>query len=438
MKLIVYKNELLNHIIKILLYLLIFLLPYDSIKYMSTSYRPLSLFPLIALFVLLIPKIIKIKFYREKKYYLVFYFFSCASSFFLCIIRNYKISFAFDFFITNTLGFLLFFILDILFKSYSGGRFTLKIVCLISYAYLVPVFITLLDMLSIYGLLPSNVSSSIHMLFGGGQSVRICGTTGEASWVCIHMLFALFSYYYLYSMKIKKYRNLFMMLLCLIIVIFSFSMLGYIAIVLFLCVIWLKSITKRITFKNVALLILALIFGIVFINIVSNLEYDIYFIVRFKNLSLKHLIHTDASVFTRLINPTVAIIMGFKNPFLGIGGGLFPIYYGEYIRAYFSFGLDIYGGVSEITTGIYELTANAKCLYARIIAENGLISIFYFMFLYVIYKKSKSDKIVNLWLVMLLILMLQFDSLCYFPFVFLLAFANNVGRSDVNDCNYSC
>ena len=85
---------------------------------------------------------------------------------------------------------------------------------------------------------------------------------------------------------------------------------------------------------------------------------------------------------------------------------------------------------NEIVTTIEGLSANTKCFYARLLGEFGLISIIYYMFLYYCVKNKTRDVFIRFWLVACFIMMLQFDSFCFFPFMIFLAFYNNTTKEE--------
>ena len=68
-----YKSSWLNYIVGFLVVAIIFLIPYDSIRFMPSSYRPLSIIPLILLFFIMVPAIIRKKIDGATQYLIAFY-----------------------------------------------------------------------------------------------------------------------------------------------------------------------------------------------------------------------------------------------------------------------------------------------------------------------------------------------------------------------------
>ena len=68
----IYENATLNKIIYYLFLIAIFLIPYDALPVLPSLYKPISLFPLVAIFIILIPKIFMIDLHGKKN---LFYFY---------------------------------------------------------------------------------------------------------------------------------------------------------------------------------------------------------------------------------------------------------------------------------------------------------------------------------------------------------------------------
>ncbi len=437
----IYESKLANDLISLFFLLFVLLLPFDSIRFINTSYCPLSLIPFVLLLVVCLPKIFSDGFTPALKYYSLFYLCSSLISLIQAYVNN-NLSLFFDYFVTLSIGFFLFATLNVVLSNGfdNDNEFMFKLCKLIAIAYFCPVFIALIDLFAVNSIfIPYGVSTFIHGVFGGGQPVRVCGTTSETSWLCMHLFFAFFAYFYLFRHDYRRKFNAFMMFLMAFVLLFSFSTLGYAVLAFFLLYLLLVSLKKNgLKFYNFGIpLALVAAFLILKNVVIPRMDQSLYFVQRFFHLSIPYLIHNDASVFVRLINPTIALIMGAQNLLFGVGGGQYSFFYGSYVKKYFPFGLEFYGGDNEIVTTIAEGSANSKCLYARLFSENGLFSLLYFAMIHQVFKNVRNNSFLKYWLVVMLLIMFQFDSLCYFPFIFVLSVCNSYKEDDFDDyCRY--
>lgn len=427
----VYDNPYINYFISVLFVLCIFCLPYDAMKILPTIYRPLSIFPLLLIFILLLPKLFKNK--DKTVVFLTLFYLISLLTLFINYINDISFSFFADFFVTITLGYLIYITMNTVFKYFSKVNDFKKIFCkLISYAYVFPILIALFDFLSVNHILPTSISTLIHSIFGGGQELRVCGFTLEASWLTMHLIFCLPAM--LYSLKVKSVSKFFYFIIGIdvLIIIFSFSMQAYLYIIIIAFCIWIYMLKCGMNIKIFFIPFLLVGFFALLFYFFRSIDSDIYFIKRFDNLNITYLLRNDSSSFIRIMNPIISLRMWFDHIFLGVGGGNYAIYYAEYIEKYYSYALNIYNGSNEIVYTINNLSANSKCLYTRLFAEFGIFAILYYFFLYYSIKKNnktKIDKMLVYWLFAVIVLMIQFDSLCYFPYLLFLAFYNNI-RSD--------
>ena len=432
-----YQSGLVKDATKFLFYLLIALLPYDAFNLLPSTYRPISLFPLTALFFLVLPKLIKSKIDSPTKFLGIFFLCSIIYSILIYTIHSLNYSLFFDFLTTTTIGVILFLTANIIFKqlkiekvkNYKG-----VFANMIAKTYIFPIIVAGIDMLSVYSILPISVSEGIHIFFGGFQYGRICGVTYEASWLSMHLIFAGMSYIYLIYLGRKKLWIKFLLLLDVLILLASVSFQGYIYIILIILFCLFQTLRKQRIGHAIIFLSITISIVLIITSVLSNIDSDLYFISRFKNLSLGNLLHSDLSAFVRVINPICAILMFFNNFGFGVGGGAYPIYYGDYINRYFDWGLLFYNGQNEIVQTILTTSASAKCLWARLVGEFGLISFLYFFFIITVISRRKTDRVMHIWLFAMLVLMLQFDSMCYFPLIIFLAFYNNLEKRTKRRC----
>lgn len=418
-----------------LLALVIFLLPYDAIRFLPALYRPLSLIPLIILFIVLLPKFFKNDLDRAQQYYLLYYITTtCLTSVRVALgwmnISNFQ-----DYFITASIGIALFFCCDEMFRrcryNYGNENYKIYFARCIAGAYYFPIVIACLDTLSVYGILPDQVRILIHTIFGSGaNNFRICGVSSEASWLVMHLLFAGAIYAYLFK-KFRKRRYITFSILCFTITLLTVSMNGIIIILLALFIYWLIQIKKGFTVRRVLIPVVLLCVAIFMGTILAQSASDAYFIQRFKNLSFSYLFHNDISVFLRIGNPLIALLAGIEYFPFGIGGGNYPAIYEKYITELFPWVLNVYDGNNEVVGTIVNGIANAKSLLPRVFAESGVFSLFYFIMIYVCLRKLRgSNKDFQFIGIVIFCCILQFDSLCFFLWIVFLAFGNNLeGRN---------
>ena len=430
----IYENATLNKIIYYLFLIAIFLIPYDALPVLPSLYKPISLFPLVAIFIILIPKIFMIDLHGKKNlfYFYGFYIISVVEGV-LIASSKHSMSLFFDFFVTLSIALVL---ITTLYILLTESNFENKIEWFakkIAIAYYFPVIVALLDFLSVYRVLPGGISETIHSIFGGQQHARVNGVTFEASWLSMHLFFSSFSYFYLIKNNIYRIRNLVFLIIEVIIFCLLFSMQGYMIAIIFGAFLWLRWILKDITFKKLIIPISLLSIIIIGLAVIKNIKTDIYFIARLQNLSLDYLLHSDASGYIRILNPTMGLLMGVHHP-LGIGGGNYAIYYEEYVMKYFPWGVDFFGGNNEIVDYINNVSAGAKCLYAELIAENGIFSILYFIFLYKCICIKKNEYF-GIWTIATCLLMLQFETVFYIPYIFMIIISLSINEEKINETN---
>lgn len=423
--------------------LVIFFLPYDAVRFLPSLYRPLSLIPLVLLFVMLLPKFFKNSLDRAQQYYLLYYIITtCLTAFRVALglmaIGNFQ-----DYFFTASIGIALFFCCDEMFRrrryNYGNENYKIYFAQRIAVTYYFPIVIAGLDTLSVYGILPDQIRIVIHTIFGSGaDNFRICGVSSEASWLVMHLLFAGTIYAYLYK-KFHKRLYIIFAILCFVITILTVSMNGMIIILLSLFIYWLIQIKKGFTIQRVLIPVALVCVGIFMVMILAQSNSDAYFIQRFKNLSFSYLFHNDISVFLRISNPLIAVLAGIEFFPFGIGGGNYPAIYEDYITRLFPWVLNVYDGNNEVVGSIVNGIANAKSLLPRVFAESGVFSIFYFVMIYKCLRKLRgSNKDFQFIGIVIFCCIIQFDSLCFFLWIVFLAFVNNLeGRKFMRESHES-
>lgn len=422
------SNKKSNELDILLLQLLIFFLPYDAIRFLPTLYRPLSLIPLILLVIILIPKFFQVAIDKASACFIIFYILILFSSTAFVVFGMLNVELYFGDLITFTIGFLLFLSSNITFRKIrlikSKEEFKIWFAQSVAIAYYFPLFIAVLDCLSYFNILPIKLSEIIHLIFGGWQS-RVSGVTSEASWLVIHLLFSGGFYLYLYF-KIKKKIHLFCAVLSLIIVILSASLNGYIILIASSIICWVYFCRRRNRLIFWISPFIAAVAIIILFIVLSTIDSDVYFIKRFQSVSFDELYHNDISVFVRLTNPLVSVIMGLTQTPIGVGLGGYSQYYGYYIHNLFPWVLNVYNGKNEVVETIATNSATPKSLFGNIISCGGWLSIIYFAGVFICYRNIRQNHDLIIPAVIVLFCTLQFDSLCFFIWIVVLSFFNNL------------
>lgn len=186
----------------------IFLLPYDAMHVMPSTYRPISIyFFLLSVFLLPTQKRYRI---RGKYYFALSIFF--IYSVFDTLLQTWAIRGEFgttvDYVSTIVLGLITYCAVTenlLIIKEERGGAYTLSwIVSRIAVAYYVPLAIGLVEAFSLMGLLPYAVKGFLLEVFGGNHGTRLCVTSLEAGWAAIHLLIAFLAYTYMYKSSGKN------------------------------------------------------------------------------------------------------------------------------------------------------------------------------------------------------------------------------------------
>lgn len=427
----IYRNILLNLVIKLLFISTLLLMPYDAIRIMPTIYKPICLIPACLLFLILVPKILACRLDKASILLIVFCIFSFVSTFINDMFNSFY-NFM-DYFFSVTLLFCSFFSINYIFKNMkkkmSTDDYKFFFYKVIAVAYILPTIIGVIDVLAVYGFFPFYIKKTICLIFGGNQLDRVTGVSFESSWLMCHLIISFCVYLYMYKMtRLKKY---FIFLMCNIFVFFAaLSLQGFMFIIIGVILYLLFNIRK--VSKNTFIIIF--IFGIaclVTLLIINQIDSDVYYIVRIKQfVSISQLFRTDLSTFVRTGYPLISIIMFIRNPILGIGGSNFGMHLGSYIDEFFPWALYFYGDSNnEVFYTVMSNSGNPKCFYTRVFCEFGFIAgVSIVLFLICIFRNKKVDKISSFYTIFILTFLLQFDSLCYALLILYAAFYNNIEK----------
>jgi hypothetical protein len=253
------------------------------------------------------------------------------------------------------------------------------------------------------GILPQEVKIWIGYIFSGEVSGRIQLVTSEPAWASKIIIFVLPVYLYLYQ-KYGRKKYLYAFLLSLLLLIFTFSILGYF-IFLFSALLFIifkkkeikisKSLIKRFSF-----LILAFIISFSIIKRSTNIDSNNYFSNRLTKIStienLSTFMFIDNSVFIRTSYPLIGFLIFWDHP-LGVGMGQSGYYFHEYIS---KFNHD-YQSSPEIIQDLETNSAEPKSFYSKLLAEHGILSgVFMWFFLIFSFSSLKKKlKNSNKWLI---------------------------------------
>jgi len=211
-------------------------------------------------------------------------------------------------------------------------------------------------------------------------------------------------------------------------------MYGYLSVIFAVIFYVIFRALKDIAFlKNIFLIFLLLFLGvIIFDNIMQGIGNTSYFGARYFQLRelVTYIISPEefidviqilsGTVFVRLMNPMIALMIAFEFPFFGCGGGYYYKLYPRYIKQYFPKAIKWYE-VEAAVSGEYKITS--RNLFMRLFGECGLFIGFLFLgyCLSLLKNIDKNDRR-TLWnIALLFMVVLNKDSLCYLPFIFILA-----------------
>lgn len=421
-----------------LISLAIFFIAFDSFPIFigGAVYRPFSFFPLLMYFIILIYEI-----FFEKKISK-----NILSVFILYIITS-AFSFISSFRYGDKNGFYSFsstaFFGVIVYSSFSdyftnlGKKMTKKeIFHHISQKYIKAMYLPLLfGLLQVSQILIHQDFNKFGFLYKivtkRFQSGRLFLVCGEPSWAAVYLIIL---FYFLYWEKEKKYRR-FLLFVTALEILFTLSTFGYLAIIImFLMFYFLYLLKNPEKLKYFFIVLLSIvIFYILLTFYMNHINQDTYTIIRIKQLlnlfhvllniqSLSKIVEfMDGSIFIRFINPLIGIMMACKNPLFGVGGGYYYLFYKNYIERYFPFAV----AFDEVKAGVDGfIQISSRNLICRFFSEFGMGITIYILIIILsnIRLISRKDNKMLMLFSLVFMTILNFDSLFYVPFIFLLLF----------------
>lgn len=364
---------------EVLLTVGIMLIPYDALKVMPSEYRPIAIFPLLlALFFCFANRSYRL-ITVNRILLLAFCAYAVLSTLIISDNSDLNTGRVPSFILTLGIGLFLFFTFSILFFNEFEKRGVIGffdwLFTWLSRAYVIPVFVGLVEMLSLIGLLPHSLGTALSHFFGSDQQGRLTLTSYEASWASFHLLMAMFAFCYRSKLTGAFFPRA-LLIISVLLFLYSQSMQGFLvaAVAAFIYIVWLSYIKGNFLtlVKWVSLTAVAIFLSMVLLRtIYLRGGYDAYYTRRLLGFDgLDSLIRSDGSSFVRIIFPVICVRMFFDHLVFGIGGGMFASFLPGYIYCYYPWATS-FGEIAKELTG--SLVPSAVCLYTRVLAEHGVI-----------------------------------------------------------------
>jgi hypothetical protein len=425
----------------------LFLIPFDSLPFIFkfTVYRPVSVIFFIIYYIIV--KINRFRFYKIEIDFLIFIILSSFYSFCRAAFL-YENDFrgVIDFIITSLLGYITFstsytFLLKSVECGFKIERAVIGFKKLTQKIIILPIFIGWIQLFSYTGIISSSINISVTKIFSYrfiGDRIQI--VSGEPAMAARFLLVSFFLIL-LYRHKKSNLRFIenFLLISIITLLIFTFSLLGYLSLLLVIFLYLFSNIKKK---KFVFILVVSamvLIFSIIVIfyllNSLEVFNYTTKRLLIFKNYFTTfsidkifyELIRIDGSLFLRTMNPIIGFIISYKTFFLGAGGGYYYYHYPMIIHENFPWAIKY---ISVERAVELEQLIGAKSFYSRIISENGLLFfMLYLRLLRKIYKKiiKFKNEIINknkikLIFFVMVVIVINMDSWVYTHYWMLFAF----------------
>ena len=394
---------------------------------------------------MIFPRLINKKFQNTTLILLFLYFYGVTISYLLSRFKYNNYKGFIDFTITFTLSIITYIVCNYYFSinrkfsknhnEYIDNFFKLSVNKCI---YTIILIIGLLQILNLIHIVPDVFVQAIGKVISGSvRNDRVKLVSSEPSWASIQLLYILPILLYLKSRHKNKYYKI-AFYFSIVLFIGTFSILGFIAISL-AYIIYLVVNSKNkflLIFKIVFALILVICFLKIMTIIGNTVWKNSYFTNHFNifnNLDSWNKFYdfllTDDSAYVRIIMPLVGVIMFLRNPFIGIGGGNYRFEFNNIMLSYFPDGL----AKGEIYSNDINLTSNPRNLYIKFLCELGIIgSVILTVFIWNILNHIKFiinpeiKKYIIFWIICVLCMFLQFDSLACVNLWIALAFINNL------------
>lgn len=425
-------------------------LPWDSFKLIPFGmYKPISLIFLILPIIYSFFFIGKIKKISKALVVLIFIYV------YACIIAIYKgyllkdMSGFNNFFISFLIGLITFMTSETCFncirqKFDNLDEYVLFIISKFTKLAWALVIIGYVELMSIYGLFPKNIMATLsNMLTGHYRGDRIQLLSYEPSWAGRNLIILLIMIFYLIKCKKEtKHKILFILLVILLLTTLSFEAIAIIIVTIILYLIFIDKNIIKIVLKISFTVFLAILLAYIILNISAQINGGSYFVDRFNNIlkinNLREFIVMDASTMIRILHPYIAILMFFRFPLFGVGGGNYPLYYDTLLKEKIIPLFPEFLKFPETFNNYINGYGNSKCMYTRIFAEMGIIGVvLLILFLLLVFKQYKKIKLKNKNIISLVILviissLIQFDSYNYLYIWIILGFISSLKDNKIN------
>ena len=363
------------------------LMPLDSSPFfpIGSVYRPLSLFPIIAFF--LVDKVAYRRFSRGDIALLCFFFGAIALTGLASFVLFQSFNGVAEAAITSTLAIVLFS------STIEFFRFVTRelprrvarelVVSMVVATCILPLVLSAVQVLTIVGVLPFGpVESMMRAVSYRVYLNRAQGISGEPSWSGRHLVILLFVYL---AMTPDRRRSVVLMLGLLLGILFSGSAVAYLTLVfipsLALALRFLVDRKARARIAMNALVIVAVTIASYQLLVSTNIASS-YATFRLRSVAAIVLSPSFAtlavqaagssSLFQRVFNPIVGFMLPFVGYPFGVGLENYNAAYAGVVQEYFSFGVDTLE-VQNVIAGTQVVSS--KMLPARIVAEFGFVGI---------------------------------------------------------------
>lgn len=424
----------------------IFLIVFDSFPFFigGSTYRPVSIFPLLLYFCLYsYENLLRLRIKKVDTRLLGWFTYLFAVSFVKSVDYGTFDGIK-DFFFTGAIGVACFISLYDFFsiqkKNYNESEFFEFVGGLFRRSMIIPCVYGVLEVLRFYVHIPIPMFKKIIGLatYRSGES-RVFLVCGEPAWAATYLIIYMLFIIFCDNVKFKKAQ----LLLAFGLTMLTLSMYAYLSIVIAIILYFFFLIIK----KPIILpkLIIILCFGVIiflamdkYMSTTPTRNYAITRYLQMRELALMAtdptLLYTtiqilDGSIFIRFITPLIGIMMSVRDPLFGVGGGYFYIYYPEYITKYFPLAIK-FNEVKAAVSGLIQMSP--RNLFSKFYAEYGLVVGTYILgrCIALVNRIDKNNK-KYLWLLSVIFMsVLNFDSLCYVVFIFLLTFFLVITRKE--------
>lgn len=418
------------------------LLPFMSLPVLPADYRPLSVLPFaLAGGVLAGSRIVRRDWPREERVLWLFFVVAAVQTLVLVGVLQGQYRWGGRHVAVLGLGILSYVSLKEFFRIYGVDR-ALRIMAGV---FVVILALGVVELLCILHVLPWGVKAALNIVLGGRSTPRLQLVTSEASWAAKVLLFGL----PILGFCAWRYRSkvgLPALVVALVLLAFTLSLEGLVAggvaVVLF-AVFQYRTLFSRPKLWLACGLVLAALVAFFALSSRFFPRKSGYELARIRFLitgdldCIRRLPRTDASVFIRLYYPTIGLRMFAAMPY-GVGLGGYSLHFREFLDR---LGID-YSRFGEVKKDVRTQTGDPRSLYAKILAENGLVSGWIFLWFIAIHisylKKRPAESMIayrNLVFALIAVVagtLLQFGSYAYLPMWFALALNATLSESQGN------